>query len=339
VRRSRHDLRPVSNAALLRTPLLTGLLCLLVGAPQLAQAGCRIVDLMPAFWRSLAADDAPAAVRAKVLDAHPDLYNRDYVSLPADRKEWETTLQQERAYVESHRNEVSAAEQYLLAHVPRYMEEFRQTFPDYRCDYVFYVAPSFNRMDGAAAFVHGQHRIVFAPDVIARVHKLSDLKVLIDHETFHIYHHQATGEFGASAEAVPPTVVALWGEGLATFVSWRMNPEVMLDSALLQPGIPEGARIHLADIAKDLLAHLDDKDPNTFAHYFVAGRQPDGYPPRAGYYVGVLLAQSLSKRYTLQQLAKLHGPPLHQALSLELRRIADDTQTPAPPDRAAHVSH
>ena len=36
-----------------------------------------------------------------------------------------------------------------------------------------------------------------------------------------------------------------------------MNPAVSLDAALLQPGIPEGAKPHLADISKDLLAHLD----------------------------------------------------------------------------------
>src|SRR5215831_13987036 len=269
--------------------LLLASVCL--AAPHLALADCRVVDLMPIFWRSLAAQDAAAAVRAKVVDPHPDLYNEDYVVLPEDAK-WATTLERERAYVEAHRAEVTAAEKYLVARVPGYMREFRRTFPDYRCDYVFYVAPSFDRMDGAAAFVNGRHRIIFAPDVIPRYHKLGELKVLIDHETFHIYHHQVTGVFGASAQAVPTVLIALWGEGLATFVSWRMNPGATLESALLQPGIPDGARAHLVDIAKDLLLHLDDRDTAVLDHYFVSGRQPEGYPPRAGYYVGVLLAQS-----------------------------------------------
>jgi hypothetical protein len=177
-------------------------------------------------------------------------------------------------------------------------------------------------MDGSAATVNGQHRIIFAPDVIPRYHKLSDLKVLIDHETFHIYHHQATAVFGASDEAVPTTLEALWSEGLATFVSWRMNPDVSLDIALLQPNIPEGARPHLADIAKDLLAHLDEKDETTYLHYFVASRQPEGYPPRAGYYVGVLIAQDLSGRYTLQRLTHLKGAVLHEAIVAQLQKLA-----------------
>jgi hypothetical protein len=301
---------------------------------EAAQAGCRVVDLMPAFWRSLAAPDAALAVRRNVIDPHPDLYNADYVALPTTAAKWSATIAQERSYVEPHRGEVTAAEEYLLTHVPAYMREFRRVFPDYRCDYVFYIAPSFSRMDGAAAFVHGHHRIIFAPDVIPRFHALSDLKVLIDHETFHIYQHEATGVFGASPEAVPLTLIALWSEGLATFVSWRMNPGVSLDTALLQPGIPQGARSHLGVIANDLLMHLDDRDSVTYDHYFVSGRQPPGYPPRAGYYVGVLLAQSLSERYTLQQLVRLQGLQLHREISQELRGIAaqgEPTSTQAAP--------
>jgi hypothetical protein len=202
------------------------------------------------------------------------------------------------------------------------MAEFRRTFPDYKCDFTFFIAPSFGRMDGSAGLVNGQPLIIFAPDVIPRYHKLTDLKVLIDHETFHIYHHQSTGVYGASAEAVPTTLEALWSEGLATFVSWRMNPGVSLDIALLQPGIPEGANPHLADIAKDLLAHLDDKDEATYRHYFVGGGQEPGYPPRAGYFVGTLVAQNLSARYTLPQLAHLNGAKLHAMVVKTLKRFS-----------------
>src|SRR6516162_3006953 len=132
-----------------RNTLLVCLLCLGTVVTGLARAECRIVDLMPTFWRSLQADDAAAAVRAKVVDAHPDLYNADYVALPTEAK-WEATFAQVRTYVEAHRDEVTAAERYLLTHVPRYMQDFRRTFPDYRCDYLFYIAPSFDRVDGAA---------------------------------------------------------------------------------------------------------------------------------------------------------------------------------------------
>jgi uncharacterized protein YjaZ len=151
---------------------------------------------------------------------------------------------------------------------------------------------------------------------------VSELKVLIDHETFHIYHHQVTGVYGASAEALPTIAEALWGEGLATFVSAKMNPDASMDTVMLQPGIPEGAKPHLASIAKELLAHLDEKDKPTFSAYFMAGSPPKGYPPRAGYYVGLLIAQALSERYSLPELAKLNGPELHDLLVTQLKQFA-----------------
>jgi hypothetical protein len=286
-----------------------------------AAARCAVVDLMPEYWRALDSSDAGNRVQTTLIEPHPDVYNDTLVKLPTGEK-WAEQFAHERAYAETHRKEVIAAEDYLSAHVEPIMDQFQKTFPDYRCDYTFYIAPSFGRMDGAAMLVNEHNVIIFAPDVIPRYHKLSNLKVLIDHETFHVYHRQATGVYGTSAEAVPTILEALWSEGLATFVSWRMNPEVDLDTALLQPGIPEAAKPHLAEIAKDLLAHLDEKDGATFGRYFVAGRQAEGRPPRAGYYLGALVAQALAMRYTLAQLAHLDGPALHSAVIAELTRIA-----------------
>lgn len=307
---------------MVRTLALVFLLSVQWLVPASAAANCTVVDLMPVYWQALAGKDPAAQMRTAVIAAHPDLYNDSFVRLPTAAK-WEDKLAREKTYAEAHRPEITAAEQFLAAKVPRYMQEFRQTFPDYRCDFTFYIAPSFGNMDGAAATVHGQHRIIFAPDVIPRLHQLDGLKVLIDHETFHIYHHQASGVFGVDEAAIPTIEVALWSEGLATLVSWRMNPAVSLDVALLQPGIPEGARPHVPAIATELLAHLEERNEQTYARYFEGGKAPDGYPPRAGYYVGVLIAQNLAKRYTLSQLAHLKGAVLHEAMVSELEQLRE----------------
>lgn len=318
-RRERIDLRTMSRAF-----FFFALMVLQSLVRANAATNCTVIDLMPAFWRALAADDAAGELRQTVVDPHPDLYNDHYVRLPNGAK-WERKLAQEKVYDDAHRAEIAAAEKYLSANVPSYMTDFRNFFPDYRCDFKFYIAPSFGNMDGSAAIVNGQHRIIFAPDVIPRYHKLTELKILIDHETFHIYHHQATQVFGADEEAIPTIEAALWSEGLATFVSWRMNPEVSLDIALLQPGIPGGARAHMPAIATELLAHLDERDDSTFGRYFEAGKQPAGYPPRAGYYVGVLICESLAHRHSLRQLAHLKGPALHDAIVSELQRLGEST--------------
>lgn len=173
-------------------------------------------------------------------------------------------------------------------------------------------------MDGSAATVNAEHRIIFAPDVIPRFHKLADLKVLIDHETFHIYHHQSTGVLGASEEAIPTIEAALWSEGLATFVSWRMNSSITLDTALLQPGIADGTQPYLKVAATELLAHLQEKNESEYSRFFMGGKTRDAFPRRAGYYVGFLIAEDLSRRHNLSELAHLKGSALHDAIVSEL---------------------
>ena len=54
----------------------------------------------------------------------------------------------------------------------------------------------------------------------------------------------------------------------------------------------------------------------------MAGSPPKGYPPRAGYYVGLLIAQALAERYSLPELAKLNGPELHDLLVTQLKQLA-----------------
>jgi hypothetical protein len=310
-----------------RVLIFVALACLPVLASARAATACSFVDLMPTFWRALGAADAASQMRATMVDPHPDLYNELLITVPSG-EDWTSTFSSEKTYDDTHRTEVKAAEQYLVTNAPKFMAQFGRTFPDYRCNFTFYIAPSFGNLDGSAATVGGKYLIVFAPDFIPRIHALSDLEILIDHETFHVYHHQATGVFGA-AEQLPTIEEALWSEGLATFVSWRMNPRVSLDTALIQPGLPAAARPHLQSMVAELRQHLGEKDEVTYGRFFQGGNAPEGCPSRAGYYIGFLIAQDLSKRYSVRQLAHLKGAVLHEAIVAELDRIG------APPAVAA----
>jgi len=284
-------------------------------------ANCTVVNLMPTFWASLEGPAAPSQLRGTLIDTHPELYNTRVVDL-SQGVDWQQTVAREQNYVTEHRDQVIGVTAYLSEHVSQYMRDFQRIFPSFRCDFTVYIAPSFDHMDGTAMLVDGEYRLLLAPDVIPRYHELGQLKVLVDHETFHVYHHQVTGVYGASEETLPTILDALWSEGLAVLVSSRMNPAVSLDGVLFQPDIPAGTKSHLRTIAADLLKHLDEKDKRTFAYYFRKNKQPKGYPSRSGYYVGMLIAKRLTAHYTLQQLAQLKGPVLKDAIVSELSRLA-----------------
>lgn len=301
-------------------------------APVMATTAqmCKIIDLMPAFWRALHGPAPAQALRATIVVPNPDLYNVNYVALPAGQVAWDKLVRADIAYVDSHRVQVLTAANYLRTQAPGVMSEFAQRFPEFRCDFPFYIAPTFGRMDGAAAFVDGHHRIVFAPDVAPRYHTLPQLRVLVDHETFHVYHHQRSGVYGATADAIPPTLSALWSEGLAVYASWLMNPHASLDDVLLQPGIPAAATPHLQAIARDLLANLDGSSEAVYGRYFMGGAQPAGYPSRTGYYVSLLIARKLGEGHGLREMAGWRGAPLRARIAVVLRELADEPP-PSPP--------
>jgi hypothetical protein len=115
-----------------------------------ANTDCNVLNLMPAFWHALASHDPANQMRTEVIDPHPDLYNENYVAVTSGES-WQEELARDKTYVEDHRDDVIEAERYLLSNVPDYMQEFQETFADYRCDFTFYIAPSFGHMDGSAA--------------------------------------------------------------------------------------------------------------------------------------------------------------------------------------------
>ena len=67
-------------------------------------------------------------------------------------------------------------------------------------------------------------------DVIARLYgSTANLSVLFDHELFHVYHRQVAPSLFEGDELWK----SLWIEGLAEYVSWRMNPGSTEDDVLL----------------------------------------------------------------------------------------------------------
>jgi hypothetical protein len=112
----------------------------------------------------------------------------------------------------------------------------------------------------------------------------------------------------------------MWEEGLATYVSQRLNPAVSPQQVLWFPAdlvvrmqVPgatqRAARLMSADF---------DKSGGT--HWFDSGHSaPGDLPPRAGYYMGYKLAASLGRDHSLASLALL--PPAR--VKIEARKFLE----------------
>lgn len=199
---------------------------------------------------------------------------------------------------------------------------FLKEFPDFRCNTLVAYGPSLFHFDGHVYdSPEGEARLLFGVDLISMIHTGPSDPAFFQHELFHIHHSDVLGDAAPSGN--DPTVWwALWQEGLATYVSHRMNPNLSLQEVLWFPAdLAETAGPRRAEIAARLLADMDGKG-DRYAAYFLAGSGPDGLPARSGYFMGYLLAKEVGDGRPLGELARLKPEDVRPAVEQFLRREA-----------------
>jgi hypothetical protein len=199
-----------------------------------------------------------------------------------------------------------------------YDQEFLKVWPDFRADEPVYFTISMGTFDGALRDVNGTNALLFGVDLIARLHgSTANLSVLFDHELFHVYHRQVVPSLFEGDEIWK----RLWIEGLAEYVSWRMNPaskedDVLLSAELRSKGIPL-----LPCLSASINRVLDSTDGGDYARYFLSG-QAGADPPRAGYLVGFEVVSRMGERRSLAELSRLSGEDLRQEIAATLSELA-----------------
>ena len=307
------------------------LLLYLVAAPAWAR-DCPIVDATADVW-PLAAETAKlppaeqvAQFRSRIVARFPGLYAESVLGLG------DATVMDERILkvLDAARASDAPARQIagvLARELPVYEAQFRQSFPDLRCDFPIYLTITFGQLDGAGRVVDGERALVFGVDAIAQLHSAEQLPVFVSHELFHRYHFQAAGfsDDPGDRQAIWRT---LWAEGLATYVSARLNPDHPLTDAFMVPrDLAERAEPLTPRLARALKRN-DAPDPARYLEYFTYGSasaKADGLPFRTGYYIGYRVAEMAARGTTLRALAHRQGPALQREIDRDLQLLAQPT--------------
>jgi hypothetical protein len=185
--------------------------------------------------------------------------------------------------------------------------EFAKTFTDFDCKTQVGFGISLLHFDGnESTDKQGRDRLLFGIDMIALLHGPEDMPALFAHELFHVYHRQIMGASMPKDDLV--TWWAMWEEGLATYLSRQMNQPRREQDVLWFPkdlAVQMDKPGVMAQAATQMLADFD-----TSAHYglwFQIGKSAPGLPERAGYVMGLRLAEQLGRDHSLSWLA--HLPP------------------------------
>lgn len=219
----------------------------------------------------------------------------------------------------------------LGAELPMHEAKFLKAFPDMKWKGRVVFMPNYGVTDSGTGRMNDVDYLVFGVDTIAAKYgENADLAALFHHELFHMYHSQAVAEFkGKSREnGEVPLYWLVWGEGLATYVSHRLNPGATIEQILLTKGLAEQTDAAMPRFAREIRANIDSGDPNIWKPFMAAAANDKGIPPRSGYYIGYLIASELGKNTSLQKLARLSGDDLKKKMIKALIKL-EKRKTPA----------
>lgn len=289
--------------------LAAGVLCLAL-APDAMAGDCAVTNLMPEFWTFWAqVRDQPAPrqlelFRTLLREPHRDVYDAILAKLPMPEAELIPKAIERAKPAEARMRSLSDQ---LATDLPKELEHFRASFPDFQCTRPVYVLFSAGAFDGAVRTVGGTRALMFGLDVAARTQG-PRLGPLVVHELFHV-HHQA-----ALPDSPDAFYWALWSEGLATYVSRQLNPAAAETEVCCLPALPE-TQAALPRLVPEALRLLDSESSADYARYFLGGKDLD-IPQRSGYYLGYRVAAEAGRTRSLAELARLR-PEAVRALIVE----------------------
>jgi hypothetical protein len=148
--------------------------------------------------------------------------------------------------------------------------------------------------DGGMRTLAGKGYLMFGADVMARAYADRDPRSFLHHELFHLYHSRTFRD-------CPKVWCNLWNEGLATYVSHRLNPKATDAELLLES--PEPLR------------------PAVDRNRREARRFNERLPGRFGYYVGYLVAAEAAKGRSLVELARIPDESVRPLVEQSLRSL------------------
>jgi hypothetical protein len=276
-----------------------------------------VIDAMPTFWRfwdSSIREPPDKRVRAffdTVVAAYPDLFHHGLIASGALTDLGGVPEAQARVakYLRDISPFIPAMRRITITirdSFSRYVQEFVTTFPDYAPTTPVYFTVSLFGFSGGL-FVSGENTgLYFGIDELARIHGMSgNLKVIFQHELCHQYHYQISPEISRDRAAW----AFMWEEGLAIYVSRRMNPGTTADQVLVTPDrLSELAQPHLPDLARRLLDNAESTNPIDYIDLFSVEQTPSGIPARSGYFVGYRVAEKLASTRSLVELVHLCEP-------------------------------
>ena len=310
---------------IIRAVLLAALLLSSPGGAQPAAApasNLKLVDLtddFAALWDRTAELDDAARVAAFKTHFHPIIpgfYSHERHGLP-DATKYDPYLLKALEGFPSQRAEIESMSRRFASLIAPAEQSFERQFGPLNENSEIFLVHSLGEFDGGMRTLGGKGYLMFGADMMAQIYADKDIQPFFHHELFHLYHSRRFDDCAS-------VWCNLWTEGLATYVSHRMNPEATDDELLLTSPVPLRTAVesNKQEAICAVRARLDSTERDDNMALFSSGRLNERLPSRFGYYVGYLVAADLGRTRDLQELALLNGEQVRPLIDQSLDAMA-----------------
>lgn len=301
-----------------RRILLSGALALSMARRGSAQQS-RVTDLMPRFWPVYdSSRDEPILTRAKAIIAG---YFQPHLDAQQGAGIGQVDLARWLAIFDPISDEVRRLSTAFPQIWREQVERFRQHLPDAGDDARVTIMLSFLNFDARVRLWQDKLALFVGLDGVVAIHgRGADLAVLLDHESFHLYHHQVNPSL--ILPGGDTIWLGIWKEGLAVYACRVLNPQrsrlqILLGDRDLAAITPETLR----KIARELPPVLAATDGQARARYLSYGYRGD-IPARNGYALGLAIAERVALGRSLGELARIPAPDIEKLVREEIAALA-----------------
>lgn len=301
-----------------RRILLSGALAASMARPGLGQPSLA-TDLLPTFWPIYnSSHNESIEARARALIAG---YFQPHAAVHQGAGIGRVDLGRWLAIFDPISDEVRRLSAAFPQTWREQVERFRQHLPDAGDDARVTIMLSFLNFDARVRLWHDKLALFVGLDGVVAIHgRGADLAVLLDHESFHLYHHQVNPSL--ILPGGDTIWLGIWKEGLAVYACRVLNPrrshlQILLGDRDLAAITPETLR----KIARELPPVLAAADGQTRARYLSYGYRGD-IPARNGYALGLAIAERVARGRSLGELARIPAPEIEKLVREEIAALA-----------------
>lgn len=296
--------------------------------PSTHNVAFQIVDLMDSFWgifeqpHASSLDEKITCLKSTIIEPNIKFYSCVFGMNEAGLRDYIAQIEPKQARLRSGQGAVREQINHIFT-------RFQAHFPNFQTNFVTFLLPSLNLFKGMAIPFQEQIVLLLGADALAELSE-HHFRGYLTHELFHAYHFQRAPAVRAAAELAIKTMKMpglwglLWTEGLACHAVRVVYPGIPEEEILDWRLLVEQTRPLLPGLAEEARRVLTSSSLQDIAGFFYFPREnTPKIPTGCGYYIGMLIADALAKKYSLDALLEMDDQASIREIDLALQALSE----------------